>query len=112
MGMIADFFQREGKKEVVQQRLKSERRKGKKSEGRCLRRGKEMKSRSEAVEEEREERRDSRGEFGERERRAKRGGRMRGADRETDRFREKTMMGAESFRGGSERTKSDGRMSI
>ena len=51
MGMIADFFQREGKKEVVQQRLKSERRKGKKSEGRCLRRGKEMKSRSEAVEE-------------------------------------------------------------
>ena len=55
MGMIADFFQREGKKEEVQQRLKSERRKGKKSEGRCLRRGKEMKSRSEAVEEEREE---------------------------------------------------------
>ena len=46
LGMIADFFQ---------QRLKSERRKGKKSEGRCLRRGKEMKSRSEAVEEEREE---------------------------------------------------------
>ena len=55
MGMIADFIQREGKKEVDQQRLKSERRKGKKSEGRCLRRGKEMKSRSEAVEEEREE---------------------------------------------------------
>ena len=46
------------------------------------------------------ERRDSRGEFGERERRAKRGGRMRGADRGTDRFREETMTGAESFRGG------------
>ena len=55
MGMIANFFQREGKKEVDQQRFKSERRKGKKSEGRCLRRGKEMKSRSEAVEEERED---------------------------------------------------------
>ena len=65
MEMIAIFFQREGKKEVDQQRLKSERRKGKKSEGRCLRRGKEMKSRSEAVEEERE-RGDSRGKFRER----------------------------------------------
>ena len=55
-GMIADFFHREGKVEESQERLKRERRKGRAVEGRFLRSGKETKSRSEAVEEEREER--------------------------------------------------------